>query len=361
MSALPQDVLDARLQTQPRCALVLLGTGQVGTAFLRLLDGPAGRRIALCGVANSRYQQTLPAELVRRDLRGRLALSGGTRDDDSLLHALEAHPAPCRVIVDATASVELAARHTLWLARGMHVATANKALAGGGAAGWRALQHVIGSGPARYGDSATVGAGLPVLATLRRLRACGDTLLRIEGVFSGSLSWLFNRHDGTRPFSHLLAEARLRGYTEPDPRADLDGEDAARKLLILTRAAGCALVREQIEVESLVPPALRGCSVAAFTAAAQALDTVLDARLREARARGAVLRHLACFDARTGRARVGLEAVASAHPAAALRERDNLFALHSARYGDRPLVIQGAGAGPELTAQALLGDVLALS
>ncbi len=280
------------------------------------------------------------------------------RSDDALLAALDASGAARRVVVDATASPETASRHAEWLARGYAVVTANKIAAAAPTDAWRGLRSACARGAA-YGDAATVGAGLPVLATLRRLHACGDTLVAIEGVFSGSLSWLFNRYDGTRPFSSLLREARAWGYTEPDPRVDLCGADVARKLVILARAAGHAIDVDAVAVESLVPPALRDVDVGTFLARAGELDAAIAERHAAAVAQGYCLRHLATFDA-NGCAHVGLVAVDADHPAARLSGADNLFALTTQRYRARPLVIQGPGAGAEVTAQALLGDLLAL-
>jgi Homoserine dehydrogenase len=204
-----------------------------------------------------------------------------------------------------------------------------------------------------------VGAGLPVLSTLRRLRSCGDALLTLEGVFSGSLSWLFNQYDGRRPFSELLREARALGYTEPDPRSDLSGEDVARKLLIIARHAGFALGTDEVVVEGLVPESLRQLGTEQFLDRLEELDAPLAARHAEASSRGHVLRFLARLNQR-GLARVGLAEVPPSHPAARLYGTDNQFALGTTRYNTQPLVIQGPGAGPEVTAQALLGDVLAL-
>jgi aspartokinase/homoserine dehydrogenase 1 len=350
---------DCRPQAAPPIAVVLLGTGVVGGALLKLLNTPAAASLRLVGAANSRRQQTDPRRLAQRNLREQLRGEGDARDDAALFAALEASGAPVKAIVDATASASLAQRHVQWLAQGYHVITANKALAGGELDGWRALQAALGDG-ARYGDAATVGAGLPVLSTLRRLRRCGDSLLTLEGVFSGSLSYLFNQYDGSRPFSALLAQARELGYTEPDPRSDLSGEDVARKLLILARHAGFALGGDEVEVESLVPPALRGVDTASFLGRLAELDAPLAERHAQARARGNVLRFLARLNQR-GRARVGLVEVPPTHPAARLYGTDNQFALTTTRYNTQPLVIQGPGAGPEVTAQALLGDVLALA
>jgi aspartokinase/homoserine dehydrogenase 1 len=343
----------------PAIAIVLLGTGVVGGALLKLLNTPAAASVQLVGVANSRRQQLDRARLASRGLREQLNGDGEPRDNGRLLAALDASGAAVKVLIDATANAALADRHAEWLARGYHVVTANKALAGGELAGWRALQAATAGG-GRYGDAATVGAGLPVLSTLRRLRRCGDSLLTLEGVFSGSLSWLFNQYDGKTPFSALLREARRLGYTEPDPRSDLSGDDVARKLLIIARNAGFALGSDEVVVEGLVPEALRGIDSEAFLARLEELDAPLAARHAEAASRGGVLRFLARLNQR-GHARVGLTEVPATHPAARLHGTDNQFALTTTRYNSQPLVIQGPGAGPEVTAQALLGDVLALS
>jgi aspartokinase/homoserine dehydrogenase 1 len=349
----------AKTKTTSSVAIVLLGTGVVGGALLKLLNTPAAASLRLVGAANSRRQQTDPLQLAHRGLREQLKSHGNMRDDATLLAVLDASNAPVKVIIDATASNRLAAHHAEWLARGYHVVTANKSLAGGDLPGWRALQAAIAHGSC-YGDAATVGAGLPVLSTLRRLRNCGDSLLTLEGVFSGSLSYLFNQYDGSRPFSSLLADARQLGYTEPDPRSDLSGEDVARKLLILARNAGFALGRDEVEVESLVPEALQSIDTETFLSRLEELDAPLAARHAEASSRGNVLRYLARLNQR-GRARVGLVEVPLTHPSARLYGTDNQFALTTTRYHSQPLVIQGPGAGPEVTAQALLGDILALA
>lgn len=336
-------------------AVVLLGAGVVGGALLRLLATPAAADIRLIGLANSTRQSADFAGLDPESAAIELLGAEVRRDDDVLLAALDASGCAWCVIVDATASTETSSRHADWLAAGYDVVTANKTAAAAPDADWHRLRAASLDG--FYGDAATVGAGLPVLSTLRRLRACGDAIVALEGVFSGSLSWLFNQYDGSRPFSALLREAHAFGYTEPDPRADLCGADVARKLVILARAAGHALDVEDVEIESLVPPSLRDVDVATFLASAGALDAPIEQRRRIAHDQGRVLRHVARFD-ESGKRRVGLAAVTPDHPAARLSGTDNLFALTTQRYRTRPLVIQGPGAGAEVTAQALLGDVL---
>src|SRR5438477_449300 len=191
----------------------------------------------------------------------------------------------------------------------------------------------------------------------RRIRRAGDTLVALTGVFSGSLSFLFNAYDGKVPFSSLLAEARARGYTEPDPRADLSGRDVARKLLIVARAAGERLEERDIEVEDLVPAPLREVALEAFLGRLGELDPLFEHCRYAAAASGQVLRYVARVG--TGRrASVRLEALPPDHPCAQLSGADNLFAFTTRRYHLQPLVVRGPGAGPEVTAQALLADVL---
>lgn len=352
MNALP-----ACLACRDETAVALLGVGGVGTALLRQLATPAARGLRLVALADSRRQLAQPAGMRPTHAVHRLAEAAQQGDREAWRRALDLGGTRRRVIVDATPSEALAREHAAWLAAGYHVVSANKAALGGSGEAWSALHRARGVA-ASYGDSATVGAGLPVLSTLRRLRECGDRVRAIEGVFSGSLSWLFNRFDGARPFSALLREARAWGYTEPDPRLDLEGVDVARKLLILARCAGHTLEPEGIERDGLVPPRLRALPAPDFLAHAEDLDEGLERRRRLAARNGRVLRFLARLD--PAGARVGLAEVGPDHPAARLDGTDNLFALTTDRYRERPLLIQGPGAGVEVTAQALLGDVLAV-
>jgi aspartokinase/homoserine dehydrogenase 1 len=348
--------------SRPRVVLSLLGTGQVGSALLyQLAEGEdRGESLRIVSVANSR-RTLLDRQGIRpREAVARLWAEGTGPSPEAPLAALQQAGADVRVIVDATAAQQVAARHAHWLAQGVHVVSANKLAAGGTLSDWQALGRGAEIGNSRYGDAATVGAGLPALSTLRRLRRAGDELVELAGVFSGSLSFLFNSWDGSAPFSSLLAEARKRGYTEPDPRADLCGRDVARKLLIVARAAGECLEEADIEVEDLVPAALRDLPLDAFLVQAEALDERLEARRRKAAASGQVLRYLARLR-RGERATVRLEAVGPDHPCAQLSGADNLFAFTTRRYCQQPLVVRGPGAGPEVTAQALLADVLEIA
>ncbi len=273
-------------------------------------------------------------------------------------------PTVPRVVIDATASETVAEHHARWLAQGIHVVTACKLGQGTSLARWRAIRVPASEGGTQYGDSATVGAGLPLLRSLRELQAGGDRIHAIAGVLSGSLAWLFNHYDGMRPFSALVRQAREAGYTEPDPRDDLSGEDVRRKIVILARAAGVEIESQAVDVASLVPRELAILSKEAVDAALPALDAPLRERFATAYKNGEKLRFIARLErAENGEAhaRVGLESLPGDHPLAGGAGTDNKVAIWSDRYRTQPLVIQGPGAGAEVTAAGLLDDVLRIT
>lgn len=272
---------------------------------------------------------------------------------------IRAEHLPHALIVDCSGSDTIAARYPEWLAMGIHVVTPSKHAGSGDWARYRAIRDAEKHG-GQFRYEATVGAGLPVIQTLRSLLDTGDTLTGIEGVLSGTLAWLFNRYDGSAPFSELVAEARALGYTEPDPRDDLSGTDVARKLVILAREAGGTLSLSDVEIESLVPASLREVSRDAFLARMHELDAPMQARLDTARAQGRSLRYLAQLDA-VGGARVGLAMPEPGHASLSSRLTDNLIQFRTHRYAQNPLVVQGPGAGADVTAAGVFGDILAIS
>jgi aspartokinase/homoserine dehydrogenase 1 len=260
------------------------------------------------------------------------------------------------VLADCSASDLVADRYAGWLAAGIHVVTPNKRAASGSLERWRRIGAAAGASGARLHYEGTVGAGLPVVHTLRDLLDTGDELVAVEGMLSGTLAWLFNRFDGSMPFSTLVREAHALGYTEPDPRDDLSGMDVARKLVILAREAGLALSLEDVAVGGLVPEELAGCSRQAFMENLDALDAPMATQLAKARAAGGVLRHVARLDGH--RASVGVETVGPEHAFAHARLTDNVIRFATRRYCDNALVVQGPGAGPEVTAAAVFADLL---
>jgi aspartokinase/homoserine dehydrogenase 1 len=194
---------------------------------------------------------------------------------------------------------------------------------------------------------------------LRDLIQTGDEIVSIEGILSGTLAYLFNIFDGTRPFSAIVREARDKGYTEPDPRDDLSGLDVARKLIILGREMGMRLELKDLQVESLVPAGLGSLPVEQFLERLAGHDETMRDRLAAARKQAKVLR----FVGRLTRsaATVRLEALAEDHPFAHMNLTDNIVRYESKRYSANPLVIQGPGAGPEVTAAGVFADLLRLA
>ena len=205
-----------------------------------------------------------------------------------------------------------------------------------------------------------MGAGLPIVTTLRDLRETGDEITSIEGIFSGTLAYLFNVYDGRTSFSDIVRDARQRGYTEPDPRDDLSGMDVARKLIILGREMGLDLELADVKVESLVPAGLEGGSIDEFMARLPRHDAGMRERLEAARARGKVLRYVGRLTA-DGQAVVGLVELEARHAFANIALTDNVVRFATRRYCDNPLIVQGPGAGPEVTAGGVFADLLRLA
>ena len=343
-------------------SLALLGSGTVGQAVLKRLEQwrgtPQGEGLRLVFAANTRMALHEPGGLCPAATRDRLvdaraSASGAPPRLTDLLGS-----GGIRIVIDATADAGIARRHPELLEAGIHVATACKLATGTSLDLWRSIRDASDRNGSGFGDRATVGAGLPLLRSIRELRSGGDRIHAIAGFMSGSLAWLFDRYDGSRAFSELVREARDSGYTEPDPREDLSGEDVRRKILILARAAGFAIESDEVEVTSLVPQSLRSVPRDRLDVALAEIDEPMALLQQEASASGRRLRFVARFE--QGRARVGVEALSPGDPIAGGNGTDNRVAIWSDRYASQPLIIQGPGAGPEVTAAALLDDVLAL-
>lgn len=248
---------------------------------------------------------------------------------------------------------------TASLKQGQRAVLANKRPLCGPFDEYKQMLAAAGNGYNRLRYEATVGAALPVISTLQTLFESFDTVESINGTFSGTLGYLTTRLEEGALYSEAVNEAKQAGYTEPDPRDDLGGIDVARKALILARALGYRLELKDVEVEALYPASLAELSVAEFMGRLTEIDQ--DYKLRSAKASeaGQTLRYVATVA--EGSCRVGLESVPKDSQIGRLKGTDNIIVFKTRRYSKQPLVVQGPGAGPELTASIVLADLLGVA
>lgn len=343
--------------------VILLGAGGVGQALIRQIMATraqaaarAGVRFELVAVADSKSWQWNPAGLddgalgdILERKRSRQPLGDDYAGPEAALDAALRAGLEQVQLVDVTAAAGMEPLLLAALDAGYGVVLANKKPLAGP---WQTAQRFFEHPYLRH--ESTVGGGQPVIATLRTLMDTGDRLDRIEGQLSGTLGYICRRMDDGALFSVALAAAKALGYTEPDPRDDLGGQDVMRKLLILGRMAGWPMEARDIDVEALYPPALAHLDVNEFMLASVALDPSLTERVNAAGAAGEVLRYVAELEG--GRGRVGLTAVPVESPLANLK----YVSFKTERYDDEPLLIGGKGAGVEMTAAGVLGDMFSL-
>jgi aspartokinase/homoserine dehydrogenase 1 len=361
--------------TQGRGAsVVLFGLGQIGRTLARQIlrqqtyfRHGLGLEIRVAGVCDrSGYQidpggfdrQALETILARKESGRPLKARRRAGKKDEVLRALQAAPLSRPILVDVTAQDDATLIQEA-LTLGFHVVLANKKPLAAPQAVFDALFATARERGLELRYEATVGAGLPILDTLRKLHEAGDKVHTVVGALSGTLGFVMTELEQGIPFSEAVRTARELGYTEPDPSEDLSGADVARKALILARTIGRKVELGDVAVERLFPAFLSGLAPEAFMARLPQLDKQMADRVTAARKSGAVLRYLARIDRRV--LRVGLEAVPQGSPPARLQGLDNQVALYTDRYKTNPLVVTGPGAGAEVTASGVLNDILAIA
>jgi len=344
--------------------IYLVGTGLIGSTFLDLLDKQRQTLLDtyfidlhIVGVANSRKMVVDADGILIPDVKSRLESAQEASDLAAFVKHMQVLNLPNSVFVDCTATEAVPSVYEHVLKSSISIITPNKKANSGPMARYRELGQLAQRHNVQFLYETNVGAGLPVINTLRSMVTTGDRIHQIEGVLSGTLSFLFNTYDGSVPFSELLRQARDMGYTEPDPRDDLNGHDVGRKLLILAREAGNELEFSDLEIENLVPEAARSApDVDSFFEKLKAFDDDFLRRYKNASNAGNVLRYIARFA--DGKGVVNLQEVGSDHPFYNLQATDNIVAFNSDHYHNRPMVVKGPGAGAFVTASGVIADLL---
>ena len=346
--------------------LFLVGTGLIGKTLIAQLIGQErylakykGLKIKLVGLANSRKQYIDESGI---DLEKAIEIvnsKGSENDLPSFVTDLKQLNLPNSIFADCTASKDIYQFYLGLFSANVSVVTPNKVANSGPYKLYAELHQTALAKGVKFLYETNVGAGLPVINTLQGLISSGDRFEKIEGILSGTLSYLFNSFVPGKSFADVLMEAKKKGYTEPDPREDLSGMDVARKILILSREIGLKLEFSDIFISPIIP---RSCEVAptvnAFFDELKNQNAYFENLVNKAHANGHVLRYIATLE--NQKITIGLKEVDASHPFYQMDGADNVIAFTTKRYHDRPLVIKGPGAGAEVTASGVFADIVSL-
>ncbi len=345
----------------------VIGPGLIGSTLLDQIAGESeylhenfGIDLRVRGITRSKKMILSDPSLDITQWRSSLESSSEEADLEKFINHIDAEYIPHKVIIDCTTSQDIPGKYLEWIRRGIHIITPNKKAGTTAMEEYRKLFSESRKRGIHFLYETTVGAGLPIIGTLRDLILTGDKIKRIEGVFSGTLAYLFWKFDGTKPFSELVGEAKDLGFTEPDPRDDLSGMDIVRKTVILAREIGYAVEVEDVPVKSLVPGELRDVSVENFMQHLSIMDEEMDKLYREAVERNEVIKYTGIIE-EDGSCSVQLKSYPSDHPFAGISGSDNIVAFTTERYNTQPLVVRGPGAGPDVTAGGIFADLLRLA
>ncbi|HZV71455.1 MAG TPA: bifunctional aspartate kinase/homoserine dehydrogenase I [Saprospiraceae bacterium] len=348
--------------------LYLMGTGNVGATLIKQIaigqkafKEAGSLDLKVCGIANSKLMYLDPLGIDLEDWETQLNDHGKNLSLFELKDQIKNFNLRNSILVDVTASEQVSKIYDDLLASSVHVVTANKIAASSSYLAYKKLKELSAQHNVKFLNETNVGAGLPVIKTIRDLVLTGDRIHRIQAVLSGSLNYIFDRigSDGCL-FSVAVTEAREKGYTEPNPALDLSGKDVMRKILILTREAGMKLEMEDIKNKPFLPAGtLDTDNWNDLLANLKKLDAKFEIERIALAASNKRWRYMASLE--DGIVSTGLEIIDSTHPAYHLKGTDNIILMWTDRYANRPMVIAGAGAGPEVTASGVLADVISIS
>jgi aspartokinase/homoserine dehydrogenase 1 len=347
---------------QKQVNLFIVGTGNVGKRLLAQLKQQQGfleqhlrLHVNIVGLSNSRKMliNENGIDLAKWD---ELLQNGETSNLDQFVQSIIKRNLRNSVFVDVTANAVIADVYASLLEKSIAVVACNKVAASSKLSNYKKLKHLSTEFNAPFLFETNVGAGLPIIGSLNDLMRSGDRVHRMEAVLSGTLNFVFNHYDGTRPFADVVKQAQDEGYTEPDPRLDLSGTDVMRKILILAREAGVQMEMEEITCNGFLPESCVKGSVADFYEAMKKEEAHFKAIFDKAHAENCKLKFVASFN--DGKASVGLQHIPPQHDLYHLYGKDNVVLFYTDRYKEQPMVVKGAGAGAEVTASGVFADIL---
>ena len=346
--------------------LFILGTGTIGSMLLKQIkEGQAellkskGLLIKVCGLGNMDGMILDEEGIELASWQKTFAASASKIDLDSFLEKIKAFQLPNSIFVDVTASDYIASRYVDFLQAGIHIITPNKKANTMSQEYYDSLKKLTQDHRLHYLYETTVGAGLPIIGTLQNLLNSGDEILKIEGILSGTLSYIFNTLAPDKPLSKVVKQAHQKGLTEPDPREDLSGYDVARKILILAREIGLSMEFQDVKVESVLPEKYYQGDLDSFWKILPEVDEEFEQRRKQAEDNKKRLVYLASL--KNGRCEVGIKESPLDHLFAFSGATDNIVQITTKRYFESPLTIHGPGAGREVTAAGILADIINLA
>ncbi|MDR2841880.1 MAG: bifunctional aspartate kinase/homoserine dehydrogenase I [Spirochaetaceae bacterium] len=354
------------LSTVRTVNLFLVGCGLIGGTLLKQIEKQRETlavkdqiRINIIGAANSRNMVFDMNGIEPASVLDRLK-EGEAFNISDFVQKMTCANLPNSCFCDCTSSEDIALAYESILKGAIAIVTPNKKANSGSFDYYKRLTNYSRARGIPYLYEVTVCAGLPVISTLRDLYLSGDKVERIEAVLSGTLSFIFNNFDGTKPFSVLVREAKAKGYTEPDPRDDLNAMDAARKALILARECGMQLEFSQVSIEPILPEAcFKADSVESFFKELEKADADFEKRRAKAAGEAKSLRYVACIE--EGKATLSIREEAATSPFLSLSDSDNIVVISTVRYSKLPMVIKGPGAGAEVTAGGVFADIVRIA
>jgi bifunctional aspartokinase / homoserine dehydrogenase 1 len=347
---------------QKQVNLFIVGTGNVGKRLLAqlkqqqaFLEQHLRLHVNIVGLSNSR-KMLINENGIDLNNWEEAIQQGNDANLDEFVQSIIKRNLRNSVFVDVTANAVIADVYASLLEKSIAVVACNKVAASSKLSNYKKLKHLSTEFNAPFLFETNVGAGLPIIGSLNDLMRSGDRVHRMEAVLSGTLNFVFNHYDGTRPFADVVKQAQDEGYTEPDPRLDLSGTDVMRKILILAREAGVQMEMEEITCNGFLPESCVKGSVADFYEAMKKEEAHFKNIFDKAHAENCKLKFVASFN--DGKASVGLQHIPPQHDLYHLYGKDNVVLFYTDRYKEQPMVVKGAGAGAEVTASGVFADIL---